>query len=543
MPLTIRDAMKFGGLFGATVLAGEAGLDHIIESVSVLEIAETQISRWVIQNQMYITSFYAIWDNIDMQKTVIRTLADCGCCALVLCNLGMWIRQVDPSILELCDEVGFPLLAARDDVSYIEIQEPIMNVLFQEDQGSTPDADCSNLRRDLLDIIINESDTRNVFQAMAARMRRRISFYDIYCREIYSNKDDACRIAEAAYISKNFNRLLHYCGKSGYMPVVIAGRRQLVSLIRSRKNLFGVLSVDDAAGALAGDEEEIGQLMLSCALVLSRRERMTDLREREIEEYIGDLIVWNFPSDRTAIRRGEEIGYHITNKDRVVLMNINSIQSPQAGNSGEVQDYIRTSVLPEVQRVLNRCCPGGEAAFRSDTILLLFQDSVGDEGVAELCAALLALFGGQPRVSVSIGVSNRFQQVSGIPGAYMEAFNAAMLGRSYYGENRVTFYEEIWFLQKLHDLGEDEQAQRVCAKLLEPIADHDATYHTDLMDAFRRLLHTGGNVSQVAREMFVHKNTMLQRKNKIMELLGCNPFEMPHLLNYLMAMAVMQSDR
>ena len=41
MALTIREALKFGGLFGAAVVAGESGLDTPIESVSVLEVAES----------------------------------------------------------------------------------------------------------------------------------------------------------------------------------------------------------------------------------------------------------------------------------------------------------------------------------------------------------------------------------------------------------------------------------------------------------------------------------------------------------------------
>ena len=39
MALTIREALKFGGLFGASVVAGETGIDKPIESISVLTSA------------------------------------------------------------------------------------------------------------------------------------------------------------------------------------------------------------------------------------------------------------------------------------------------------------------------------------------------------------------------------------------------------------------------------------------------------------------------------------------------------------------------
>ena len=109
MALTIREAMKFGGLFGARVVAGEESLDHVIESISVLEVAESSISKWVIENQLYITSFYAIWDDIEMQKIVIQSLINCGCCGLVVCNYNTWIRKFDDTIIELCNDNHFPL--------------------------------------------------------------------------------------------------------------------------------------------------------------------------------------------------------------------------------------------------------------------------------------------------------------------------------------------------------------------------------------------------------------------------------------------------
>ena len=76
MTLTIREALKFGGLLGSVVVAGEAGIDSPVESVSVLEIADSSISHWVEKNQLYITSFYAIWSDVEKQELVIKKLGE-----------------------------------------------------------------------------------------------------------------------------------------------------------------------------------------------------------------------------------------------------------------------------------------------------------------------------------------------------------------------------------------------------------------------------------------------------------------------------------
>ena len=146
MALTIREALKFGGLFGASVVAGETGIDKPIESISVLEVAESGISRWALKNQLYITSFYAICDDASKQEVVIKTLIGCGCCGLVLCYVGMWVEQIDESIVELCDEAGFPLIQARADVSYIEILEPIISLLNEESTQTVSGNDYSDIQ-------------------------------------------------------------------------------------------------------------------------------------------------------------------------------------------------------------------------------------------------------------------------------------------------------------------------------------------------------------------------------------------------------------
>ena len=53
------------------------------------------------------------------------------------------------------------------------------------------------------------------------------------------------------------------------------------------------------------------------------------------------------------------------------------------------------------------------------------------------------------------------------------------------------------------------------------------------MNTLKCLLTNGTNTMDTAKEMYVHKNTILQRKSKIIELLGYSPFEMPNLLNFL----------
>ncbi len=50
------------------------------------------------------------------------------------------------------------------------------------------------------------------------------------------------------------------------------------------------------------------------------------------------------------------------------------------------------------------------------------------------------------------------------------------------------------------------------------------------------------DMAETARRMFIHRNTLLYRKNKIIELLGYSPFEIPNLMNILLIVLGGQSE-
>lgn len=66
------------------------------------------------------------------------------------------------------------------------------------------------------------------------------------------------------------------------------------------------------------EEKLIHPLVVSGSLILRRKNRMADLREKAVQEYAADLLVWNFPSNERAVERGYELGLTILDKNCIV---------------------------------------------------------------------------------------------------------------------------------------------------------------------------------------------------------------------------------
>lgn len=542
MALTIKEALKFGGLFGASVVAGKTGLDEVIESISVLEIAESEISRWVLKNQLYITSFYAIHDNVERQKEVINTLIEYGCCGLVLCYVGTWVEQIDKDIIRLCDEAGFPLIQARADVSYIEILNPIINLLHEENTQSVTVNDYSGIRNDFLSLIVNEENIDVVLGQMNQRLGRKISYYDTYGKMLFSDRGEKAVCDEEEYLQHYFNHVLYACSRNGYTLEKIQGEERLIVLIRSQKNLFGLFITNYEGEDMVNMEQEfINPLVVAGALLLRRRSHRVNLREKAIEEYVTDLLVWNFPTDEKAIERGMELGLTITDKDSVILININSIQSMKKVKvQQEMQQYVKRVILERIERYIKLYDSGNWLAFRSDTIILFLNNKDNKMDMQDVQKHILNIFAEKPNLSISVGVSNRFGKETELPEAYRQAFQAAVLGREHYGENKMVFYDSVYFFSKLRQLKEEASTQMICSRYLEPVVNYDKMHGTELTMTLQSLIESNGNTQKAAERLYVHKNTILQRKERIIELLGFSPFEMPHLLNFLIVFVIMK---
>jgi DNA-binding PucR family transcriptional regulator len=62
------------------------------------------------------------------------------------------------------------------------------------------------------------------------------------------------------------------------------------------------------------------------------------------------------------------------------------------------------------------------------------------------------------------------------------------------------------------------------------VADYDARKHTTLLHTLETYLSCGGNIARAAEQLYVHRNTLVQRLDKLQELVGLDPHDATHWL-------------
>ena len=112
MSITIRDCLNLPSFSFGNVVAGKNGLDKIVSSVSVMEFFSLSDFDVFTPNELIISAFYAIKDDVEKQCEALKELAEKAgaqvCCQAAILAEGDAAKRDDIVFLE-----ELPLLEAE----------------------------------------------------------------------------------------------------------------------------------------------------------------------------------------------------------------------------------------------------------------------------------------------------------------------------------------------------------------------------------------------------------------------------------------------
>ena len=123
-------------------MSGKNGLDRIISSVSVLEtFAENQTFKEFSQSfslnddALILSGLVSLADNVDLQCKCLQTLNQIGEVGLVLYYVGIYLPEIDQRLIQLADQLDFPLICMpknRIDLRYSEAIDEVMELVIND---------------------------------------------------------------------------------------------------------------------------------------------------------------------------------------------------------------------------------------------------------------------------------------------------------------------------------------------------------------------------------------------------------------------------
>ena len=117
MKVTLKDCLELSVFRDARVLAGQNSLTKDVRNVSVLEAKDSEDVKLYEgeKDQLLITGFFAVRDDVDAQCAIVKQAAADMHAALAVFHVGKVVEKIDERVINTAELAGLPLIEVPYD--------------------------------------------------------------------------------------------------------------------------------------------------------------------------------------------------------------------------------------------------------------------------------------------------------------------------------------------------------------------------------------------------------------------------------------------
>ncbi len=290
---------------------------------------------------------------------------------------------------------------------------------------------------------------------------------------------------------------------------------RLLSPIISGDRARGYLSIIGPAGELdMFDSLTVEHGAAACALEMAKAKAVNEAKKSLRGDFLEGLLAGSLP--RKEIERLEGRLDHNTKEPHAVMV---------AGWSGANRPSLRR-METSVHWVLSNHPRPALVHIFGNQYLVIFQalkNAEDMESAHQLGRRIREQIEMEfPDSTIIGGISGPAKTLAEWPTQYDQALQAMQLGERLKLTNQFVEFGSLGIYRLLYDLEEQPEVRHFTDEIMRPLIEYDDQNRGSLVKTVEAYFDHHGNISQTAESLFVHRNTLLYRMERIEELTGIN---------------------
>lgn len=269
--------------------------------------------------------------------------------------------------------------------------------------------------------------------------------------------------------------------------------------------------------AAAAPDPTLARMVTTLLALELERSRSPEWESEEVASAFVRAVLERKVTDRgDIVARAAELGADLDRGAGVLVLRA----APRAAQTGEW----RARVLTLVMRTLRSLAPGSLAASEeaeSVAEVAVIVPAEDDERLARAAAGLAReLDSSLAGFHLTTGRSRRCADPVDLYRAGSEARLAVNVGEAE-GHPILAFEDTGAYRLLLPAMSDDPaELERFYAETVQPLAEYDEQYETELVTTVEAYLDNDGNVAATAKQLFTHRHTIRYRLERVRELCG-----------------------
>ena len=297
------------------------------------------------------------------------------------------------------------------------------------------------------------------------------------------------------------------------------GRAACIIILINPKHIASIpqAAIDEAvkrglAVFAAPWETKLSRVIGSVSMLVSNDR----LEERKHSEFLDRLLSGEINHDDSAYRQSME-KYGLLGEKAVAVIDYKFDEKYlQTENQAYHNDRVMRKMISLFEQYfgkINYLNQYNRQAF------IISADNTEEKDIVNTIRTIYNIFIKESKtVHVRIGIGEIAQGLEGLKKSY----DQSRIARKTINKSGVMFYKELGIYQLLFYIDDTSKIDDYVKEILNPLLIYDKKNNQNLIDTLREYLKCGQNVSQASQNLYIHRNTMIKRVEKIEELLGCS---------------------
>lgn len=523
MPITVQEIVNLPIFNTAKVRTGIEILDK--RDVEWMSAIEGPVENFVRKQEFVLTTGMGCENEPELLFQFVKDVYESGASALGIA-IGRYIFDIPDTIIDFAEEKRFVLIELPWELRFADIQRETMKEINRRQESFSEKA--RQTQKMLIDFVIHGKDLSEIIKFVERELDCAIVFADSKGRAKSSGADPEKMIDlwysfetddEINMDESSFRHIQKVAYEDGYLlkKEITSGSRNLAQgyfiILMKNKNLLtnNALQVMESLSA-------------ATALWISREDAIVKTEIRLRNEFIWGLAKTpQMIFDDNIQSRAKLFGYNL-NVPYICMVgyseNFDSFSEGQYGG----QDFGFKNIIYYIEEEVRYAASvvNKTVAFTfDDDRLIIYLESKNEEHstvhhfldlVDKRLNALI------PGVLFSWGIGMHLDGIMQFHESYKKASSALDMGRKQKGPGQRISFEDTQLNRLLLHLANNHEVRDITLATIAPLIEYEQKREMDLIDTFIAYDNQNGNVSQAARILNLHRQSLLYRLRKIESL-------------------------
>lgn len=500
-------------------IAGKGGKENVITGVNIMDNPDT--IRFLIGGELILSTGYFLINDDNLRRNFIHDLAEKKCAGLGIA-LKRYLDKLPETMIEEAERLNFPIISIPFEQNFAEISMMVYRKILKEEMSNTETV--YQMYRKLNEIIIHEHtlrDTLNtIYQLIECPViltNNRLEFLE-YSDPMPQSIDFTQN--QLIFAPEETEDILHDYDNKHFQVTTRPGG--ILFPIRDKNNLLGFLCfVENTEGFSSNKYNFVFSILslLAIEIVNNTLKQKSNLQKHN--NFIQNILSGNL-SEFDMVSQCNLYGFDYTSP------RICAVIQPEIGLDKQFEeraairkkfDFLIRGQISRSNQIIYKF------NYEKNIILFFLSGSSfihNTEHMAKEFIQQVAEVMDAQSLSYNIGVSECLQGIHTIQSTFLEAMDSLQIGKKVHRDSHIFHYNEDIIYHTLSNSMSSPHLKDFYLNALKPLIEFDEQNNATLFETLYMYFKCGFNIKETSKALYIHRNTMASRLEKIKELLPYN---------------------